>query len=295
MTELELTISDGKPLYKKIEEIEKAMLDLPQADCPVTHSFGPGVYLREVRLPEGALVIGHHHKNPHTNILMKGRLTFFSENGPVELKAPMVIPGKPGRKLAFIHEPTIWINIYGNEGEQNIEKLETILFDKSANFQISHDQHDQVLFLTSSLDRSDFKKLVQEFGLTEEAVRTISEDQSDLTSLPHGSYKVKVGKSQIEGQGLIATGSFEPNDVIAPARINGKRTIAGRYTNHSKTPNAKMVRGKNGDIDLVAISKISGCLGGLDGQEILINYREALALTLEIAKGEQTCLPSQQQ
>ena len=275
---------------KNMNGIESKMLALPQVDCPVTHSFGPGVYLREVHMPAGALVLGHHHKFEHTNILVKGRLVFSSETGPIELKAPMVIPGKPGRKLAFIQEDTVWINVYANPtNEQDIEKLESLLLDKSENFKLSTKQKNEVLSLTSSHDRSDFKKLVKEFGLTEEAVRSITENTMDLTPLPHGYYKMKVGDSHIEGKGLMATGNFQPGDFIAPARLKGKRTIAGRFTNHSTNPNAKMVRGTNGDINLVATSQISGCLGGQDGQEILINYREALALTLEIAKGEETC------
>ena len=33
---------DGQ--LRSIEEIEKKMLEMEQADCPVIHSFGPGLY-----------------------------------------------------------------------------------------------------------------------------------------------------------------------------------------------------------------------------------------------------------
>ena len=70
-----------------------------------------------------------------------------------------------------------------------------------------------------------------------------------------------------------------PGAVIAPARIAGKRTPAGRYTNHSAKPNAVMVQLPSGDIDLVASRHISGCAGGQLGEEITIDYRQALRLS----------------
>jgi hypothetical protein len=42
-----------------------------------------------------------------------------------------------------------------------------------------------------------------------------------------------------------------------------------------------MVLKENGDIDLVMIKPISGCRGGNLGDEITINYRQALSLASE--------------
>ena len=36
-----------------VADLEKEMLEMPQADCPVAHHFGPGIYIREVTLPAG--------------------------------------------------------------------------------------------------------------------------------------------------------------------------------------------------------------------------------------------------
>ena len=69
-------------------------------------------------------------------------------------------------------------------------------------------------------------------------------------------------------------------ELIAPARIDGKRTPAGRFTNHSKTPNAEMVLSGNGDIFLFAKQSISGCKGGNVGAEITVDYRQAMALSV---------------
>lgn len=272
-----------KSLATKTEVVEKEFLKQPQVACPVVHHFGPGIYMREVKIPAGAFAIGHHQNFEHVNILLSGRVTIRNEDGSfTELKAPLTFIGKPGRKIGFVHEDMVWLNVYATD-ETDVEKLEAKYLTKSVTFNDAMASSKQVLELSSSIDTQDFELALKEFGLTKEQVREQSENQSDMTKL-YGSYMVKTADSRIEGKGLFATGDFEPGDLIAPARRSGKRTIAGRFTNHSRTPNARMVRGIGKDINLIAIKKISGCHGGMDGQEITVNYREAFALTLEIGK-----------
>jgi hypothetical protein len=103
--------------------------------------------------------------------------------------------------------------------------------------------------------------------------------------MPFGSYKFTVDLSKIEGKGVMASGNIKEGEVIGPARINKMRTPLGRYTNHSKNPNAKMVLKENGDIDLVAVSNIAGYKGGQLGEEITVDYRQVLRLSL----GEKSC------
>jgi hypothetical protein len=271
---------------KNAEAIESEFLKLPQEPCPVTHRFGPGIYMREVFLPAGSIVIGHHHNFEHMNIFLKGKITFFKDDGAaVEMTAPMTLMGKPGRKIAYIHEDSIWVNVFSTT-ETNVEKLEAHFLTKSEVFRNDLLERQKIGLLTTAVDKKDFSLAMKEYGWTEEKVRQISEDTSDMIDLPYGNYKIKTGPSKIEGTGLFATADIEASEIIAPARIMGKRTIAGRYTNHSLFPNARMVRGKDSDIDLVATKKISGCHGGQDGEEITINYRESLQLTLEVMEAK---------
>jgi SET domain-containing protein len=82
---------------------------------------------------------------------------------------------------------------------------------------------------------------------------------------------------------MIATADIAAGEPVAPARRGGKRTPAGRYTNHGAHPNAAMMMLENGDIDLVAIKAIGGCLGGMDGEEITVDYGETLKLVRGVA------------
>ena len=126
-------------------------------------------------------------------------------------------------------------------------------------------------------DIEDFKETIKRYGFTEKDVWEISSDESDLCDMPHGAYFFKISNSNIHGKGIFATGNIKAGDVIAPARIGNKRTPVGRYTNHSKNPNAEMVEYEN-DFYLVATRDIFGCRGGFPGEEITTDYGNTLQL-----------------
>ena len=84
---------------QKLDQVEAAMLQMPQAECPVVHHFGPGVYMREVTLKAGTLAIGHAQKKEHLNIVLTGAVSIV-DNGQIKtVKAPLIYVGKPGRKV----------------------------------------------------------------------------------------------------------------------------------------------------------------------------------------------------
>ncbi|PZX29473.1 hypothetical protein C7416_104478 [Cupriavidus phytorum] len=265
---------------KKVDLLEREFLKLPQVDCPVVHRFGPGIYIREVTVPAGAYAIGHAQRFEHLNVFLKGRVIVINEDGSrSELVAPMTFVGKPGRKVGYVVEDMVWQNVYATT-ETDVAKLEAMFLDKSDGWK-AHAAANAVPLLPFESDRSDYASVLTEFGFTEEVARAQAENEADQTPFPLGSYKVAVAPSPIEGKGLFATAAIDAGEVIAPARIGGKRTPAGRYTNHSAAPNAVMVMREGGDIDLVALRQIKGCAGGQFGEEITINYRDALRLQIK--------------
>jgi len=256
-----------------VEDIESKMLDLPQADCPVVHHFSPGLYIRELRMFKGTLAIGHYQKTEHMNLFLEGKVLMLDKDGAkTEFSAPMLFVGKPGRKMGYVLEDVVWLNIYATE-ETDIEKLERTYLDKSKTWE----NHNSTKALQKQEDVEDYQKLLTEYGLSEDIVRNQSENKDDQTAMPSGSFKIKIDKSGIEGRGVFATAGIELGEIVAPARINGQRTPVGRYVNHSINPNAEMIQIGN-DIYLKSICKITGCLGGLNGQEITTNYRKNLKL-----------------
>lgn len=114
-----------------IDEVEKKLLSMPQVDCPIKHHFGPGLYIREVLMPAGAIVIGHAHKKENMNIMLQGKMLLLELDGNVkELTAPQTFVNGPGRKVAYIIEDVIWQNVHATE-ETDLEKLEDMFIEKS--------------------------------------------------------------------------------------------------------------------------------------------------------------------
>ena len=263
-----------------VQRLEAAFLDMPQAECPITHMFAPGIYVREVHMPAGSYIIGHHHTTDHLNIMLSGHLTILHEDGTkTDLYAPQSFIAPPGRKIAYIHEDVIWQNVFATE-ERDVETLEAMFLDKSEAWLEAQKFNQMLLSFDHSEDVADFYAAIETFGFDAELVRAIAENADDQIPFPHGEYKVSVADSRIEGRGLFATGSIPQFEVIAPALLDGKRTPAGRFTNHSKNPNAMMFRMENGDIYLVALRDIAGCKGSQMGEEITVDYRQALAVTI---------------
>lgn len=271
-----------------IEQIEAHMLNFEQADCPVAHHFGPGIYVREVTLPAGIIALGHEQKYEHLNIMLTGKVAIIDGGKVRVLVAPMIFVGKPGRKIGYVIETCVWQNVYATD-ETDIDKLEAHYLNKSETW-IEHDKNmREFKSILRQEDRDDFYSAIEEYGFSIETVKAQSENEHDQIDMPSPwSSIVSVRESDIHGRGLFLTSPVEANQIIAPARIGGMRTPAGRFVNHSKVPNCKFVINYDDDnIYLLSLVPIDGCCGGSNGQELTVDYRQSLEL---IGCWRKTCL-----
>lgn len=260
-----------------LEQPEKTLLQLPQVECSVVHHFGPGVCIREVFMPAGTLAIGHKQRFEHLNVMLRGKVMIANDDGTTQiLSAPVIFTGKAGRKIGYIMEDMVWQNIYPTD-LKDAAAVEAFFVEKTEDWHDDQASRFAVESVSRSIDRDDYVKLLADCGISHEVARQQSENETDFAWV--GSPLTRVAISPIEGKGLFVTAPVKAGQIVCPARINGKRSQAGRYTNHSAHPNAKMVLLANGDIDLVALADIEGCKGGSMGTEVTIDYRQALALS----------------
>lgn len=96
---------------------------------PLTHSFSDGVYIREMSMLEGGIVIGKIHNRSHTWFLMKGKLKIANEDGVVTYSAPTYVNAVSGAKRVIIAlEDSVFVNVHPNpDNITNIDELERIL------------------------------------------------------------------------------------------------------------------------------------------------------------------------
>jgi hypothetical protein len=270
-----------------IEKAEKEMLKFPQEQCSVVHHFGPNICVREVSIPAGTLAIGHKQKFDHLNIMLRGKVMVLDDHGNTQtLTAPMIFVGKPGRKIGYILEDMVWQNVYSTE-LTDVNDVENFFIEKSENWHQDNSTKQIIEKISKEADRQDYLKVLEESGIPHEVARQQSENEDDQIKIVNAI--TRIADSPIEGKGLFLTTTVNAGDLICPARINGKRTQAGRYTNHSISPNAEMVGLSNGDINLIALKTIEGCKGGDLGSEILVDYRQSLKLTKMISRREILC------
>ncbi len=235
---------------QRLELAERFMLSLPQAECPVGHYFGPGVYVREVRMAAGTWAIGHHQKFPHLNILVQGAVEMLQEDGATSVvRAPLIYTSQPGRKVGKVLEDVVWLNVYATE-ETDVDALEARLVDKSAAWQEAFKQR-----------------------LGHQAAMPMRHPEKEGTQPG-----VRILPSPIKGHGVYLSRPAEPYTSPALAVQDGERTLAGRYLNHSDTPNAVLVSLPSGDVAIVAQTRISGPQGGMPGDEVTINFQQATRL-----------------
>lgn len=272
----------GIDLVAALEAVKYDLMHVEQAKTQIVHRFAPGIYIRETTVPAGTLVIGHIHKTEHLNVLLKGSGIILLENGtPHKVTAPFTMVSKPGRKIAYVLEDAVWQNIHATD-ERDIDTLEAMLIDTDTKWEGNVAELSQRM-LSNSEDKNDFELFLAENGIDADWAWEQSQRQDTMTEMPHGGYKFKVGDSAIHGKGIVATADIMEGEVIGPARLGDKRTLLGRYTNHSATPNAKPVRrGMSSDIDMVATRSIDGMKGFMDGEEITIDYRQSFKLAMQI-------------
>jgi hypothetical protein len=290
MSELVLQEQTGEMILRDLMTLdapEKALLQLPQVECSVVHHFGPNICIREVFMPAGTLAIGHRQKFDHMNIMLRGKVMIVNDDGNTQiLTAPTIFTGKAGRKIGYVLEDMVWQNIYATD-LKDADAVESLFIEKSEDWHNDQNAKFAVESVSRAADRNDYALLLEECGIPHSQARQQSENEDDQIWVDNSI--TRVAKSPIEGKGLFATTAISAGQIICQARIDGKRTQGGRYTNHSLFPNAKMVMLPNGNINLVALTDLEGCKGGDMGTEITIDYRQTLSLSGVEFKKETLC------
>lgn len=136
MNEIE-TLPPKQDIRRRIVTLEEnirafnAAHHLPEPDCPLTHTFAPGMYARQIFIPKDTLIVGKIHKHAHLNMLMKGTVFVASEAGPMLYTAPCTMVSQAGTKrVIYAHDDAIWTTIHLTN-ETDLDKIEEELIAKS--------------------------------------------------------------------------------------------------------------------------------------------------------------------
>ena len=100
---------------------------------PLKHTFADGVYIRQMDMKAGSMVVGAIHNHLHVWFLLTGNLAVATEDSIEEFVAPCYVLATPGSKrVIYATEDSIFINIHKNPNNiKNIDELESEIVSKT--------------------------------------------------------------------------------------------------------------------------------------------------------------------
>jgi len=121
---------------KKILDFQNALVD--NADevnivthhdskiFPLKHTFADGIYVRQMSMDVGSVVVGAIHKHLHVWFLLTGHISVVTEDTVEDYIAPCYVVATPGTKRVIrANKKSIFVNIHKNPtNSQNISWLE---------------------------------------------------------------------------------------------------------------------------------------------------------------------------
>ena len=162
------TAEKRKELRKKIFSLEKALKNNTDPNyktyigdneaCPVKHTFSDGIYVREMFVPKGMMLVGKIIKQTHHIFLMSGRIAIITEDGEKIMEGPCSIVAKGGTKrVGYALTDVVWINVHPNTTDtKDLDKLEKEVIAED------YDEYDRYLELkNTNLFIKIFRKLKQ--------------------------------------------------------------------------------------------------------------------------------------
>lgn len=111
---------------EQIVRLQESMVHI-QCDQPEpTHYFAPGMYLRELTVPAGMLIVGKTHKHAHFLVVTKGRAEVISEFGRQIVESGHISISQPGvKRVVLAIEDTQFITVHVNSSDtQDLEIIE---------------------------------------------------------------------------------------------------------------------------------------------------------------------------
>ena len=130
----EISVADFRKMIVEAEENMKnagsLVGDALDQVFPLKHSFGKGLYIREVTAPSTAMIITKIHKEDHPYFVMEGVCSVMTEEGVVKIEAPYHGITKAGTKRAvYVHEKTVWVTVHATD-KTDLEEIEEEIIAK---------------------------------------------------------------------------------------------------------------------------------------------------------------------
>jgi hypothetical protein len=122
---------------RTIESLASELLKRPQAEYLLRTFHAPGVYLREITMYAGTLIVGHKHKTEHFNIVAAGEALVVNGEQIERMVAPYTCLSHGGvQKVLFILRDCTWYTVHANpENIRDEETLDHMMIEDAEGYQ----------------------------------------------------------------------------------------------------------------------------------------------------------------
>lgn len=122
--EMVMPSDDPMEVRAWIINLTKTLLTGEKRELPVKHTFLDGMYMRELFIPKGTLLVGKIHKTSCINVVSRGDISVMTETGSARVKAGYSIVSPAGiQKVGYAHEDTVFLNVFRTD-ETDPDKVE---------------------------------------------------------------------------------------------------------------------------------------------------------------------------
>lgn len=124
------------PAQKRVDEMQQAMAQMPQVNCPLDHEFTGKFYVRTIHVPAGTLVVSKIFKQDFPFFISKGKVSVWVEGtGVVHREAPFWGFTKAGSRRVIMHHTDVeWTTVHFVGELRDVDEIEEqVIFDPTKN------------------------------------------------------------------------------------------------------------------------------------------------------------------
>jgi hypothetical protein len=117
--------------WKKLNQIERALAELPQVELPLLHTFTPKLYSRSIVIPAGTLCTTRIHLFEHPFVVSAGCVSVWNDEAGWEVfHASHIGVTKAGtRRLLYAHTDVVWHTFHVTDNTDPDSLVDELTFD----------------------------------------------------------------------------------------------------------------------------------------------------------------------
>lgn len=144
---MDLMPLDNLPTREQIQKLQETMLPMQTEQPEPRHFFAPGMYMRELIVPAGMLMVGKIHKHAHFLMVLKGKAEVISEFGRQMVEAGHLSVSPAGvKRVVLALEDTQFVTVHVNKNDsQDLEIIESEHIEPEVLSLNDKDKQEQIL------------------------------------------------------------------------------------------------------------------------------------------------------